>query len=220
MVCGMPDPNTVTAADALQRLREGNARFTSDTRSVAAFSSQLDRDKHAAGQQPFATILTCSDSRVPAEMIFDQGIGDLFVIRVAGNVVAPSLVGSVEFAAAAFGTELVVVMGHSGCGAVKATLDLIRAHIEVPTANIRDIVDRIRPAIEPIVELGIDVDPDVLMEAAIRANVRHSADHLRHGSRLLEELVQQGKVAVVGAEYDLVSGHVEFFDLPPGLTAS
>lgn len=220
MVCGMPDPITVPAADALQRLREGNARFTSDTRSVAAFSSQLNRDKHAAGQQPFATILTCSDSRVPAEMIFDQGIGDLFVIRVAGNVVAPSLVGSVEFAAAAFGTELVVVMGHSGCGAVTATLDVIRAHIEVPTANIRDIVDRIRPAVEPIVELGINVDPDVLMEAAIRANVRHSADHLRHGSRLLEELVQQGKVAVVGAEYDLVSGRVEFFDVPPALTAS
>jgi carbonic anhydrase len=220
MVCGMPDQLTVTAADALQRLREGNARFTSDTRSVAAFSSQLNRDKHAAGQQPFATILTCSDSRVPAEMIFDQGIGDLFVIRVAGNVVAPSLVGSVEFAAAAFGTELVVVMGHSGCGAVKATLDVIRAQIEVPTANIRDIVDRIRPAVEPIVELGINVEPAVLMEAAIRANVRHSADHLRHGSRLLEELVQQGKVAVVGAEYDLVSGRVEFFDLPPALTAS
>jgi carbonic anhydrase len=220
MVCGMSDQLTVTAADALQRLREGNARFTSDTRSVAAFSSQLNRDKHAAGQQPFATILTCSDSRVPAEMIFDQGIGDLFVIRVAGNVVAPSLVGSVEFAAAAFGTELVVVMGHSGCGAVKATIDVIRAQIEVPTANIRDIVDRIRPAVEPIVELGINVDPAVLMEAAIRANVRHSADHLRHGSRLLEELVQQGKVAVVGAEYDLVSGRVEFFDLPPALTAS
>jgi carbonic anhydrase len=219
MVCGMPDQASISAADSLQRLREGNARFTSDTRSVAALLSQLNRDKHAAGQRPFAIILTCSDSRVPAEMIFDQGIGDLFVIRVAGNVVAPSLIGSVEFAAATFGTQLVVVMGHSGCGAVKATLDVIRANVDAPTANIRDIVDRIRPAVETLVEFGANSDQAAVMEAAIRANVRHSASHLRHGSRLLEELVQQGKVAVVGAEYDLVSGRVEFFDVPAELTA-
>lgn len=219
MVCPMPEQPSISAADALQRLREGNAHFVAGARSVAALSSQLDREKHAAGQRPFAIILTCSDSRVPAEMIFDQGIGDLFVIRVAGNVVAPSLVGSVEFAAATFATQLVVVMGHSGCGAVQATLDVIRATLDVPTANIRDIVDRIRPAVESIVELGANADQAALLQAAIRANVRHSADHLRHGSRLLEELVAQGKVAVVGAEYDLVSGHVEFFDVPSELSA-
>jgi carbonic anhydrase len=210
----MTDQPNVSAAEALQRLRAGNARFAAGMRSVAALSSQLEREQHAAGQRPFATILTCSDSRVPAEMIFDQGIGDLFVIRVAGNVIAPSLVGSVEFAAATFGTALVVVMGHSGCGAVRATLDVIRARVDVPTANIRDIVDRIRPAVATLVEVDAGKDEDSLVQAAVRANVRASVDHLRHGSRLLEELVSIGTVVVVGAEYDLVSGHVEFIDMP------
>src|SRR5690606_4501744 len=149
-----------------------------------------------------------------------QGIGDLFVIRVAGNVIAPSLVGSVEFAAATFGTQLVVVMGHSGCGAVRATLDVVRSRAPVATANIRDIVDRIRPAVESVVEANADADPGTLMPAAVRANVRSSADHLRHGSRLLEQLVHDGAVVVVGAEYDLVSGQVDFFDVPPELSAA
>ena len=220
MVLTMSDQSSISAAEALQRLREGNARFTGGTRSVAALLSQLNLDKHAAGQRPFAIILTCSDSRVPAEMIFDQGIGDLFVIRVAGNVVAPSLIGSVEFAASTFGTQLVVVMGHSGCGAVRATLDVIRSKIDLPSANIRDIVDRIRPAVVSLVEFGANADEAAVMDAAVRANVRHSADHLRHGSRLLEDLVQQGKVVVVGAEYDLASGRVVFFDVPTELPSA
>jgi carbonic anhydrase len=215
----MPDQPSVPAAEALSRLRDGNARFSNDTRSVAALLSQLDREAHAAGQRPFAIILTCSDSRVPAEMIFDQGIGDLFVIRVAGNVIAPSLVGSVEFAAATFGTQLVVVMGHTGCGAVQATLDAVRAKLDVPSDNIRDIVDRIRPAVESVAELSAGADPAALLEAAVRANVRYSVDHLRHGSQLLEQLVQKGTVLVVGAQYDLVSGRVDFFDVPRGLAA-
>lgn len=208
----------VPPAEALNRLREGNGRFTSGTRSLEAFVSQSRLHEFAAGQSPFAIILTCADSRVPAEMIFDQGIGDLFVIRVAGNVVAPSLVGSVEYAASVLGTQLAVVMGHTGCGAVKATLDALRGKAQVPSENIRDIVDRIRPAAQSVLSdaekltAGKELDETTLMEQTIRANVRASADHLRHGSRVLEELARAGKLAVVGAEYDLKTGAVDFFE--------
>lgn len=215
----------VSAAEALAWLRAGNRRFFANTRSVATLSSQLDRVAHAAGQRPFATILTCSDSRLPTELIFDRGIGDLFVIRVAGNIVAPSIIGSVEFAAATFGTRLAVVMGHSDCGAVKATLEVVRAQSDVSSDNIRDIVDRIRPAVESVLDrragphAGADPDPAALLESAIRTNVRSSAEHLRHGSGVLEEMVRSGAVSVVGAQYNLVSGRVDFFDLPPELAA-
>jgi carbonic anhydrase len=209
--------NEVSPREALLRLQQGNARFASDTRSVEALVSQLRRAEQAQRQQPFAIVLTCSDSRVPVEMIFDQGIGDLFVIRVAGNVVAPSVVGSVEFAAATFGTRLVLVMGHSSCGAVKATLDFLRGGADVPSENIRDIVERIVPTAKSVVQTAGDRAPEELLHAAIRANVRGSADHLRHGSRLLEQLVVAGQVVVVGAEYDLASGQVDFFDVPADL---
>lgn len=208
---------TVPPAEALQRLREGNLRFANDTRSVASLISQVNRSQHAGGQQPFATILTCSDSRVPAEIIFDQGIGDLFVIRVAGNIVAPSLVGSVEFASATFGTSLVVVMGHTSCGAIKATLDVLRNATELPSDNIRDIVDRIRPAAKSVLEAGSGRSDAEIVEHAIRANVRASVDHLRHGSRVLEDMVRSGQVMIVGAEYDLSSGAVDFFEVPEEL---
>jgi carbonic anhydrase len=164
-----------------------------------------------------AVVLTCSDSRVPVEMIFDQGIGDLFVIRVAGNIIAPSLVGSVEFAAATFGTRLIVVMGHSGCGAVKATLDVLRGVAEIPSDNIRDIVQRIMPSAQTVVAAAKDASPAELLEQAIRANVRGSTAHLRHGSRLLEQMVEARRVAVVGAEYHLATGEVDFFDVPDDL---
>lgn len=208
---------SVSPREALQRLREGNARFASDTRSIETFVSHLRRAEQALGQEPFAIVLTCSDSRVPVETIFDQGIGDLFVIRVAGNIVAPSLVGSVEFAAATFGTRLVLVMGHSECGAVKATLDFIRGGGEVPSDNIRDIVERVAPSAKIVVEGAGDRDPATVLHEAVRANVRSSVDHLRHGSRILEQLVASEQVAVVGAEYDLITGKVEFFDLPTRL---
>lgn len=213
----MPAP-PVSHVDALARLREGNERFSSGTRSLEAFVSQSRLHEFATGQAPFACILTCADSRVPAEMIFDQGIGDLFVIRVAGNVVAPSLVGSVEYAAAVLGTQLAVVMGHSSCGAIKATIDVLRGTAKVPSENIRDIVDRIRPAAENVLSDAAklskehEVEEAVLMQQVIRANVRTSADHLRHGSRVLESLAGEGKLAVVGAEYDLQTGRVDFFD--------
>ena len=163
-------------------------------------------------QQPFAIILGCSDSRVPAEIVFDQGLGDLFVIRVAGNIVAPSQVGSVEFAAARFGTRLVVVLGHSQCGAIVATLEELRRPTENQSRNLRAIVDRVRPSVEGLLETDLGRDLDALVKQAVRLNIRASADHLRHGSEVLEQLIQNDGLQVVGAEYSLETGVVEFFD--------
>ena len=201
----------LTAEQALMRLREGNARFVSGVRSLEALLSPTRRGSLAANQSPFAIVLGCSDSRVPAEIIFDQGLGDIFVIRVAGNIVAPSQVGSVEFAAARFYTPLVVVLGHTQCGAVLATLDEAKnrgSH----SPNIRSIVDRIRPSVDTLLASGMPLDDERLVREAVRANVRAAANHLRHGSALLEHLVHDGKLSVVGAEYSLESGAVDFFD--------
>lgn len=202
----------VQAEEALERLRQGNARFMSNVRSVAAMASQQQREALVEGQKPFAIVLSCSDSRAPSELIFDCGLGELFVVRVAGNVVAPSIVGSVEFAAATFGTELAVVMGHSRCGAVAATVESIRAGKAALSENVRDIVERISPGIVGLTSDGKH-EADVL-GAAIRANVRVSANHLRHGSRVLEERIKAGRLKVVGAEYSLETGAVDFFDVP------
>jgi carbonic anhydrase len=203
----------VSAEQAFQRLREGNARFCQNVRSLDVTAGQEGRASLVAAQHPFAIILSCSDSRVPSELVFDQGLGDLFVIRVAGNIVAPSLVGSVEFAAATFGTRLVVVMGHSACGAIRATLDFIQQKGSVPTENIRDILDRCRPAVESVVQAaGSDADKGRLLHESVRANVRQSCAHLRHGSRLLERLIREEGMWVVGAEYSLETGQVDFFE--------
>jgi carbonic anhydrase len=203
----------VAAPEALRRLREGNARFASGIGSQDAPSMQTRRRELAASQAPFAIILGCSDSRVPAELVFDQGLGDLFVIRVAGNIVAPSQVGSVEFAAAQFDTRLVVVLGHSQCGAVQATLqDMLGRSSERQSRNVRSIVDRIRPAVEPLLGAGLPRDADALMQHAVRANIRASVNHLRHGSQVLEQLIRDEGLVIVGAEYSLESGAVDFFD--------
>jgi carbonic anhydrase len=213
-IAGLP-PAPLPAEQALQRLREGNRRFTQNVRSMDVAAGQAARAALVAGQHPLAIILSCSDSRVPSELVFDQGLGDLFVIRVAGNVVAPSLLGSVEFAAATFGTRLVVVMGHSRCGAIKATLDFIQHQVQVPSQNIHDILDRCRPAVETVVSAaGPNVAPERLLHEAVRANVRQSCAHLRHGSRLLERLIQEEGMLVVGAEYSLDTGQVDFFEGP------
>ena len=161
-------------------------------------------------QEPFAIILGCSDSRVPAEIVFDQGLGDLFVIRVAGNIVAPSQVGSVEFAAERFGTRLVVVLGHSQCGAILATLEELQRPSESQSRNLRSIVDRVRPSVEPLLRTELRHDLDALVRQAVRANIRASVDHLRHGSEVLEQLIQNEGLLVVGAEYSLETGIVEF----------
>ena len=202
----------ISARKALERLREGNLRFVSDIRQIDTVTTQERRNELAAGQNPFAIILGCSDSRVPAEIVFDQGLGDLFVIRVAGNIVAPSQVGSVEFAATRFGTRLVVILGHSQCGAVMATLEELQHAEGTPSRNLRSIVDRVRPSVEPLLATELRHDPHALLQQSIRANIRTSANHLRHGSEILEELIQKNELRVVGAEYSLETGLVEFFD--------
>ena len=169
----------------------------------------------AAGQEPFAAILGCSDSRVPVEIVFDQGLGDLFVIRVAGNIVAPSLIGSVEFAAEQFGTRLVVVLGHSRCGAIETTLEQLRRPVENQSRNLHSIVDFIRPAVEGLLTSGINDDHDALVHEAVRANIRASVNHLRHGSEIIENLIQNDGLMVVGAEYSLETGVVDFFENLP-----
>jgi carbonic anhydrase len=208
----------ISAAEALERLREGNRRFVSDVRTLDTSGSRTRRHELAAGQEPFAIVLGCSDSRVPAEIVFDQGLGDLFVIRVAGNIVASSQVGSVEFAAARFGTRLVVVLGHSQCGAILATLEELQQPTDSQSRNLRSIVDRIRPSVEALLVTDLRLDPDALMRQAVRANIRASADHLRHGSSVLEELIQKDELLVVGAEYSLNTGVVDFFDSAPATT--
>jgi carbonic anhydrase len=202
----------ISARDALLRLREGNRRFTDNVRSLDSLLSHTRRAEMAAAQQPFAIVLGCSDSRVPAEVVFDQGLGDLFVIRVAGNIVAPSQVGSIEFAAARYGTRLVVVMGHSQCGVILATLESMEAPAASESKNMRAIVDRVRPSIEPLVKTELVHDRPALIRSAVRANVRASANHLRHGSEMLEQLIDRNSLVVVGAEYDLETGVVDFFD--------
>jgi carbonic anhydrase len=201
-----------SARQALLLLREGNRRFVANQSTAASVSNQARREALASGQEPFAIILGCSDSRVPAELVFDQGFGDLFVIRVAGNIVAPSQVGSVEFAAARFGTRLVVVLGHSQCGAITATLEEVLGKSSNHSRNLRSIVDRVRPSVETLLAARKDADIDALIHDAVRANVRASANHLRHGSELLEGLIKDDGLMVVGADYSLESGQVSFFD--------
>jgi carbonic anhydrase len=204
----------LAARDALQRLLEGNRRFVSGAPRADAATSLARRAGLVAGQHPFAIVLGCSDSRVPAEIVFDQGLGDLFVIRVAGNIVAPSQIGSVEFAADRFGTRLVLVLGHSQCGAVLATLEELRSGGRSPSRGVRSIVGLIRPAVEGLIETDLARDEEALAREAVRANVRAAARSLRRGSPLIERLHEDG-LRVVGAEYALESGIVHVLDDGP-----
>lgn len=204
----------IPAREAFDRLREGNLRFAANVRGSDAFVSHTRRVELASGQEPFAIILGCSDSRVPAEIVFDQGLGDLFVIRVAGNIVAPSQVGSVEFAAERYHTRLVVVLGHSQCGAILATIEELRVPSDKHSRNLRAIVDRVSPSVEGLLATDLKHDETALVRHAVRANIRASVSHLRHGSEVLEELIQSEGLLVVGAEYSLETGVVDFFDAP------
>jgi len=202
----------MTAREALTLLREGNRRFAANQATSGSVSNQARREALVSGQEPFAIVLGCSDSRVPAELVFDQGFGDLFVIRVAGNIVAPSQVGSVEFAAERFSTRLVVVLGHSQCSAVQTTLEELQRPTGKQSRNLHSIVDRVRPAVAGLLETELRSDPEALLRHAVRANIRASADHLRHGSDILEQLIDRHGLMIVGAEYSLETGVVDFFD--------
>lgn len=197
-----------SADDAIACLRKGNRRFAAGESIVDESSWHTKRTELVGGQSPFAVVLACSDSRVPVELVFDQGLGDLFVIRVAGNIAAPSQIGSVEYAAAQLGAKLVVVLGHSNCGAVAATLEALRQNEVHQSPNLRAIVDRIRPAVEPL----LNNDKQTSLHEAVVANVRQSVEHLRHGSAILEELVAAGDLTIIGAEYSLESGRVTFLE--------
>jgi carbonic anhydrase len=205
-----------SAIVALDRLIQGNGRFVSGQGVREIHYEHSRRKQLVDNQHPFAIILGCSDSRVPAELVFDQGLGDLFVIRVAGNIVMPSQIGSVEFAAEAFGTKLVVVLGHSQCGAVLATLDELKQPTEARSPNLRHIVNSIRPSVEPLFDHSRPgpggEHQDGLVQAAVRANIRSSVDRLMHGSEILEDLIRNERLLVAGAEYSLETGVVEFLD--------
>ena len=211
----MPNSNRPkTGQEALALLKEGNVRYVESLTSTDPCMQK--RPELISDQDPLAIILGCSDARVPVEIVFDQGLGDLFVIRVAGNVVAPSQIGSIEFAAEKFGTKLVVVLGHSHCGAVTACVDALINPEQNYSPNLQSIVDRIRPSVYNLHELatahGQDVDADELVDRSIRANVRMSVSQLKHGSRALEDLTSSGQLLVVGAEYNLETGKVRFLD--------
>lgn len=205
----------IPATEALERLREGNRRFVDGRHGLEAGITRTRREALVAGQEPFAVVLGCSDSRVPVEIVFDQGLGDLFVIRVAGNVAAAPEAGSVEFAAGKLGARLVVVLGHTHCGAVTATVDALQHADASASPNLRSIVDRIRPAMEPLLGMEPHADREALIREGVRANVRVAASQLRHGSPTLERLMEEEGLLVVGAEYSLESGEVEFFDGVP-----
>ena len=202
----------LTANEALDRLKKGNERFALGEVNPTKFLTHQQRSEMVADQHPFAIILGCSDSRVPAEMVFDQGFGDLFVIRVAGNIVAPSQVGSVEFAADSFGCPLVVVLGHSHCGAIHSTIEALKNPDSPPSANLMSIVNRVRPSVEILMQTELKDDLEKLSHHAVRSNVFASVNQLRHGSAVLENLIAKGKLKVVGAEYSLETGTVEFYD--------
>ena len=205
----------IKATEALMLLREGNNRFVSGSLKTNYSLSQMDQSRLVAGQEPYAVILGCSDSRVPVEIIFDQGPGDLFVIRVAGNIIAPVTVGSIEFAAQQLDTRLVLVLGHDQCGAVQATLDELHKPSEGLSGDWGKVIDHIRPIIKELLRTEIAKDRDALIHQAVRANVRASANYLRNESKVLGRLIQEDRLLVLGAEYSLETGVVDFFDGVP-----
>jgi carbonic anhydrase len=202
----------ISANDALLELRQGNRRFASGEISTDSMARRVHRADLVSGQNPVAIVLACSDSRVPVEMVFDQGFGDLFVIRVAGNIVTPSQLGSIEFAATQFGTPLVVVLGHTDCGAVTATLDELRGTGTHHSPNLRAIVDQIQPVVAKLLDACDDDDGETLIRDAGRANIRASVAKLTGNSEILEKLVASGELTIAGAEYSLDTGEVVFFD--------
>ena len=200
----------IAAREALQRLRSGNARFVAG--EVAGRESGLPtrREQLTDRQVPFAIVVGCSDSRVPVEVVFDQGLGDLFVIRVAGNIVSSTQLGSIEFAAVELGARLVLVLGHTRCGAVAAALRAVQDDEEPGSDNLRRIVDMIRPAVNRAMADAGNGCRDELVDAIGREHVRHSVGAIRSGSGIIRRLIEEDGLEVVGAEYSIATGVVEF----------
>ncbi|GAB3686097.1 carbonic anhydrase [Salinisphaera aquimarina] len=202
----------ISAQETIERLKTGNREFVDNIQNSDTLTRHARPAELVQEQAPVAIILGCSDARVPAEIVFNQGLGDLFVIRVAGNIVSPSQIGSVEFAAAKFGTPLVVVLGHTQCGAVTTTLEELQQPTENQSRNLRTIVDRVRPSVEELLLTDLRHDHKALIKAAVRANVAKSVAQLRRGSDILEGLISDGTLMIVGAEYAIETGQVEFLD--------
>lgn len=199
-------------AQVIEDFKAGNQRFLAGTSLHSSQSSLMKLKEYArVGQSPKAVVLCCSDSRAPVELIFDQDLGDVFVIRVAGNIVAPSLVGSVEFAAITFGTPVVLVMGHTLCGAVTTTLRHIQTKEVLSSEGLNDIVSRIKPHIHTIAKIK-DISDEEKVSRAVEANVRASVGQLAHSSRIIEEMVTLGQLVILGAVMDLATGVVTFLD--------
>ena len=200
----------ISAHEALEALRDGNRRYVAGEHDTSHDPSTARRRELLGGQEPFAVLLSCADSRVPAELVFDQGLGDLFVVRVAGNVAGPTQIGSIEFAVEHFGTPLVVVMGHSNCGAVRAVLDaMTEPPASEPSPGLASIVERIRPALEAE---ALPEDAEERVRHCVRLNVCAAVDELLRESSALAERVRQGRLLVVGAKYSLERGEVEFYE--------
>ncbi len=196
--------------NALNKLKEGNQRFVAGSTIHDAESIHTSRIANQHGQKPFAVILGCSDSRVPAELVFDQGLGDLFVVRVAGNIAASSQIGSIEFAVSMFESPLVIVLGHSSCGAINASLNAMKDPDQKVTKHIASLVEQIEPAINSLAVDGLDkVDP----ADAVKANVMNSVADLCNHSEVIKSRIEAGLLQVEGAHYDLKTGQVEFYDV-------
>ena len=202
----------ITASEALERLKEGNRRFISGEGGRDLNFEHARRLELAEHQAPFAILLGCSDSRVPSEMVFDQGLGDLFVVRVAGNIASKTQLGSIEFAAEKFATPLLVVLGHSGCGAVAAAVDDILSPVEIASPNLSKVVRHVRPVVETLHRMNPGSARDDLVSEAVGANVRAVVEQVGSDSAVLDKRIREGRLQVVGAEYSLETGEVSFFD--------
>jgi carbonic anhydrase len=202
-------PSTLSPAEAWQRLVDGNERFV---QGIAEHPGQDAARRAAVGydQQPFAVMFGCSDSRVAAEIIFDQGIGDMFVVRTAGHVLDTTVIGSIEYGLAILSAPLVVILGHDHCGAVLAAMDALRTGA-MPSGFVRAVVDRVIPSVVRTDGLSpeeVTSDPELFG----KEHIRHTVHMLHDYSALLARRVAEGKAAVVGAEYDLVEGRVRVVD--------
>ena len=202
----------IRSKKALQQLKDGNTRFVEGKSVASSLATESRRNELVDGQHPSAIILGCSDSRAPAEIIFDQGLGELFVIRVAGNIVAPPLIGSVEYAVEHVGTRLIVVLGHTGCGAVAATISQLKNGGDVKSPNLKEIVDGIHPSVLSLLEENPEMDSEVLLSRAVRNNIQSSVEQLRQGSETLQHFIDEDSLVILGAEYSLETGVVEFFE--------